>query len=340
MGKSLAHLVELLTGFLLTRAAEQHDEFLAAMAGDVAIVAADLGQRRSDSLDHAVAGIVPVRIVDALEVIDVAKCHAERVERCLRLAIVLLDKRFERAAVGQSGQVIVIGIAAGLGEIRPQCRGLSLATVHFLFEMLGALKHRPRQFGEIQDFRLFLGLAGLVDVNLHFAVVLRGGRARVATGRRESFERAFELVGHALNRILAMPALFVEPGLGDRLPCRTTFRHPPRQFRVMPGTDPESGRQVLLGDFEIVAEQEMADVVHQLLAREIAGIQTRRRIAAVILLRLCARKQALEHQLPAPEMSPRRPLRNRLKFAYVITVAVYTCPISIGHPIHRGQDLP
>ena len=60
----------------------------------------------TDSLDHPVTCFVAMRVIDALKVVDVAKCDAERLNCLLSFPIVGLKQTFECAAIGQSRQVI------------------------------------------------------------------------------------------------------------------------------------------------------------------------------------------------------------------------------------------
>src|SRR3546814_8444315 len=80
VGERLARVVELCGGLGRGQAAKQHDEFLAAVARDMAMIVRNSCQRVGDRLDHAVARLVPVKVVDLLELVDVAKGDAERFE--------------------------------------------------------------------------------------------------------------------------------------------------------------------------------------------------------------------------------------------------------------------
>ena len=55
----------------LGRVGQQHDELLAAEAGDEVGLAQPLLQLRANDLEHPVAGQMTVSIIDPLEVIDI-----------------------------------------------------------------------------------------------------------------------------------------------------------------------------------------------------------------------------------------------------------------------------
>src|SRR3546814_9495305 len=94
----------------------QHDEFLAAVARDMAMIVRNSCQRVGDRLDHAVARLVPVKVVDLLELVDVAKGDAERFESGARFLVMAVEQQLERAAIGQPGQIIEFGVALGALE--------------------------------------------------------------------------------------------------------------------------------------------------------------------------------------------------------------------------------
>ena len=74
-GKRGARGVEQVAHLLGAGAAEQQDEFLAAVARHMAAIVGELRERLGDHLDHPVAGVVAVGVVDLLEVVDVAERH-------------------------------------------------------------------------------------------------------------------------------------------------------------------------------------------------------------------------------------------------------------------------
>src|SRR3546814_17358134 len=78
VGERLARVVELRGGLGRGQAAKQHDEFLAAVARDMAMIVRNPRQRVGDRLDHAVARLVPVEVVALLDKIGRASCR-ERV---------------------------------------------------------------------------------------------------------------------------------------------------------------------------------------------------------------------------------------------------------------------
>ena len=85
----------------------QHDELLAAGAGDHVGVADDAHQQAGDAHEHLVAGVVAVLVVDALEVVEVEDGEAEGGLGAVELAR-------EEAAVVQAGQPVAVGLLAEL----------------------------------------------------------------------------------------------------------------------------------------------------------------------------------------------------------------------------------
>src|SRR5690606_22628328 len=55
--------------FFQSPAPEQHDELLTAMTGDVATLTGNTGKIARHRLQHTIASLVPMRVVDALEMV-------------------------------------------------------------------------------------------------------------------------------------------------------------------------------------------------------------------------------------------------------------------------------
>ena len=71
-------------GAVLAGAGHEHDELVAAVAGDDVAVAAALGEQRRHVLEQPVAGLVPVAVVDRLEVVHVEEQDAGRAAAAAR----------------------------------------------------------------------------------------------------------------------------------------------------------------------------------------------------------------------------------------------------------------
>src|SRR5205807_7009786 len=85
---------------------ERRGEFVAAQAsGDVA-GADTISQRLAESADGAVAGMMPERVVDRLQVVEVEESDRERTARPLSAGDVALERALEFLPVRQSGQEI------------------------------------------------------------------------------------------------------------------------------------------------------------------------------------------------------------------------------------------
>jgi hypothetical protein len=113
-GEVFARRVEPALGFRRGEPAEQQDELFAPVARDVAVVVRTLGEDLGDHLEHAIAGVMTVGVVDALEMVDVAECQAQCLTPGGGLGVLAFEFDFERPAIGQPGQVILFGVAAGL----------------------------------------------------------------------------------------------------------------------------------------------------------------------------------------------------------------------------------
>src|SRR5258708_1177984 len=83
-----------------TRVGQNHQELLAAVAPEDVGVAHCRMHRAHEGLQHLIAGGVAPRVVDGLEVIEVEQGDAERQTGALDAALLLLETRHQRAAVG------------------------------------------------------------------------------------------------------------------------------------------------------------------------------------------------------------------------------------------------
>ena len=117
-----------------------------------------------------------VGIVDALEMVDIAKGDGQWLYGGLRLAIVARQRALEGAAVGQAGEVIDFGIALGAGEVLAQGVGLPLGAAHVRFHFGGALQHGLGDIGKAgQDHVGLFGAADLGHLPGQGFLILAGG---------------------------------------------------------------------------------------------------------------------------------------------------------------------
>ena len=111
-----AHLLaELAQADLLPHSTHQHGELLPAEARDEPALADDRRDPPAELDQHLVAGLVSVRVVDALEPVDVEQQHAGA-DRAVRARQTRVERRAEPRAVGEAGQRIGRRLTLGLGE--------------------------------------------------------------------------------------------------------------------------------------------------------------------------------------------------------------------------------
>ena len=134
-----------------------------------------------------------VGVIDLLEVVDIAERHTQHFGAGPGEAVGIFKQGFERATVGQAGQVVLLGIAAGLVEAAAQRAGLGLAPQHLLFDIAGPAHHHlgdGRQFRD--NFACFGDLLQLANVFFQRGMVLTGGTVSFAAGLGEFVDRAFQ----------------------------------------------------------------------------------------------------------------------------------------------------
>ena len=111
-----AHLLaELAQADLLPHSTDQHGELLPAEARDESALADDRRDPAAELDQHLVAGLVSVRVVDALEPVDVEQQHAGA-DRAVRPRQTRVERRAEPCAVGEAGQRIRRRLTLGLCE--------------------------------------------------------------------------------------------------------------------------------------------------------------------------------------------------------------------------------
>ena len=231
-----------------------------------AVVARHLAKTRRQRAQHPVARGMTVAIVDLLEMIDIAKRDAQRLALVARLDRGGDQLAFERAAVGQTGEMIDIGLAARAGEAFAQAVDLKLAARHRRFDLFDPAQHRARQ---VDHLREFLRPGERLDLVADCAAVIAGLALRIACGLRKAGERVFELFRKLFERsdpriaigIVAQDR--VEPTLVDRLAAGLALHQCAGKFGAATRQRAAHRSHVGRGHFKIVAGKERADIVEQ-----------------------------------------------------------------------------
>ena len=98
---------------------QQHDELVAAVAGDDVVVAQLAAHRLGDRAQDVVPGQVAVLVVDRLEVVEVEQQAGQRGAGAARAGDLLAHAQVQRAVVEQPGQGVgdrgEAGVLVGLG---------------------------------------------------------------------------------------------------------------------------------------------------------------------------------------------------------------------------------
>src|SRR5690606_32904993 len=125
--------IQLVGSFIQAVAAEQDDELLTPVARDVTIVVRNPGQGLGDELEYTVSRVMSVPVINIFEAIDIAERNTERLSRGFRFFVLAFKDEFERAPVGQSGEMIAFSI--GPCPIEPKTKFLrflfALTQLHF-----------------------------------------------------------------------------------------------------------------------------------------------------------------------------------------------------------------
>ena len=129
-----------------------------------------------------------VGVVDALEMIDVAKGDGQWLDGGLRLAVVAGQRALKGAAVGQAGQMIHRRVALGFGQAFAQGGGFALGTAHILFHFGGALQHGLGDIGKAGERGgAAVGAADLGHLFRQGLLIFAGGAGRLLGGAGEGF---------------------------------------------------------------------------------------------------------------------------------------------------------
>ncbi len=88
---------------------QHHRELIAAEPRDRIGRAQRVAQARRHFLQHLIAGVMPERVVDLLEAIEIEQQHGEALVIAMRAQDRLLQPIEEQRAVGQVGERVVVG---------------------------------------------------------------------------------------------------------------------------------------------------------------------------------------------------------------------------------------
>ena len=86
----------------------EHDEFVATEARDGIRCAQAAVETVGDGLKHEIAGLVPIRVVDGLEAVEIHEQHGQLPPGALRDEHGLLEAIEQQRTVGQVGEAVVV----------------------------------------------------------------------------------------------------------------------------------------------------------------------------------------------------------------------------------------
>jgi hypothetical protein len=272
LGKALAHAIKALLGLRQGASPEEHHELLAAMARYVTFFVRNPRKQLSDEAQDTITRLVAMGIVDALEMVDVAKSQDKRIERCPGGFVLALEHRFERAAIGQPGKVIDFRVAPSLFQAAPQALGFRFAGPHLGFEAAGFFQHGLGKIGQGRN-----DLSGLLDacevchLLLKFVAVVRRRTMSGGRVRREGIERVLETRYQLLDlgRFLVRPGRcgdFIQPDLRHGTAIRQALHYLARQRRVASARYAMGRGKIFHTDIESMVEQEGGDLSQDVMA--------------------------------------------------------------------------
>ena len=96
-----------LIGLLASARRQQNDEFIASIPDAGIVRPGRLPQHPGDLLQRAIAGEVPILIVDDLEVVEIQQHERELRRGSSGTSQLSRDLKLQRARVGESGQAIL-----------------------------------------------------------------------------------------------------------------------------------------------------------------------------------------------------------------------------------------
>lgn len=97
-----ARAVEARHGPVTGDATKKQHEFLSAMTRNMASIVGDACQRLRYGLDHAIPRVMPMVVVDGLEMTDVADGYRERFHFRASIAVLACQDRLEGATIGKT----------------------------------------------------------------------------------------------------------------------------------------------------------------------------------------------------------------------------------------------
>ena len=217
---------ELLVGF-----GQQHGEFLAPQAAEDVHVAEGGVAQVGDGLEHDVAHLVAVAVVDLLEVVDVEHEHREGAAVAVGAAELLLGALHEMAAVIHAGEVVDVCLAAefffeelALGDVgvgAAHARGLA---VFVALHHLGLVEH-PADAAVLVEHAVF----ELVGGGAAFEGV-ETPTPRRARGRRDARSRPIAARCAGARRRSSRGSA---PSAGCARPCRSRCPNPRSRARSL-----------------------------------------------------------------------------------------------------------
>ena len=238
------------------------------MPRNVAVFRAKTRQRLCNLANDAVARFVAVCVIDRLELVDVAKGHAQRLARVLRLEIGCFQNFFEGPAIGQPCEIIDLRIVPSAVQILTQLGRFALARFQLF---LGLARPRDHRLGKIRERGDQLCSVArplqVIDPPLKLVAIV-GGRPAHRRGRaRQLVDPALHILRQVLYRFLASKRVdrghLFEPCLGDRFALFATPLDPACQSWIDARTGFMRRKQVGRSDLKITLDQEVADFVQQ-----------------------------------------------------------------------------
>jgi hypothetical protein len=233
----------------------------------MASVIGNMRQRIGHGFQHAVARLMAMFVIDALEMVDVAKGDAQLFAIGAGGDMLAGKARFEGAAVGQAGQVVVVGTLAGLIQAAAQAflaslRAISCSSARVRSSMARAMSSRSSIGGPG-------GMAQIVDMGGQRLMIIGGGAFGVGCGGAEFVDVGFHALHQAVHGLvlvlLAQPRGILQPGLGQRATVLHALVDGAQQMLAAARQVIDRHRQGEAVDLQIVEHDEMGDV-GQLLA--------------------------------------------------------------------------
>ena len=216
--------------------------------------------------DHPITRGVAMRIVDPFEIVDVAKRHAQRFAAQSGFAHFAVIHFVECAPVGQTGQVVLVGLQPRFVEPGLQRGYMRLAAGQFAFHRAGVVQHMAGQRGQSCDHigacRCPLQIGNMAFKRHRIGT---GGDAHPGHGPAQIRQAVFQFSdqhGHRLCSCIAGLRCtgFFQPFQRDRQAFFGAFEDPLRQLRT-------GARDAVVGDcqcegqhVQVVVDQEIGNL--------------------------------------------------------------------------------